>query len=483
MPGVPLSRGCDACRRKKKKCDLAKPACSRCVRVGAHCTGSDTKRYKFLHGLKQATPRDPGPRAVTSPDPLAMVPANATTYLTGSFIQRLEMQDVRYDLTNFGPFLKLLPLRIGRNRALDASADALQTAFGRDFSRDGNNVPTMQALKKYGIALKALQEALASPTAHKHLAELLCSIYMVMLVQGWIGAPEGNTTHEQGLQCLAEMMVVEGPRDEFDIVVLSVISAPLIMSGLTDRTINLSPRYWEVMAGLAQPMMSGPELADINVKPHASFPSLHFSSISLLPRFMRRPELYHDEIQTNYRLAMHDVPRITERLASLGAARGYMDSVLSRTRRDLQGALCLALSSAIGQNHILQAYYPDDQTLPTELADLVQQMVKVAEQACKFAPLGAGFITGGLSAACASTDDPVLQKHIRSMLDRFFWAFHGDEWNKMPDWWYYRFMWIRCRLGNPKPGDDPIKAAEMTSMRLRCVQCSASHNNIELVLR
>jgi hypothetical protein len=110
---------------------------------------------------------------------LAIVPANAVTHLAGSLIQRLEMQDIRYDITTFGPFLKLLPLRLGRYKALDAAVDALQTAF----RRDSHGPPTTLALKKYGIALKALHDGLASPDARRHNVELICAIYMIMLVQ------------------------------------------------------------------------------------------------------------------------------------------------------------------------------------------------------------------------------------------------------------------------------------------------------------
>ncbi|EEA20345.1 hypothetical protein EYB25_007858 [Talaromyces marneffei] len=50
MPGVPTSRGCDACRKQKKKCDAPKPPtkCPRCTRLKIPCTGYGVQRYKFL---------------------------------------------------------------------------------------------------------------------------------------------------------------------------------------------------------------------------------------------------------------------------------------------------------------------------------------------------------------------------------------------------------------------------------------------------
>ncbi|EED24246.1 conserved hypothetical protein [Talaromyces stipitatus ATCC 10500] len=50
MPGVPTSRGCDACRKQKKRCDPPEPPakCPRCTRLQILCTGYGVQRYKFL---------------------------------------------------------------------------------------------------------------------------------------------------------------------------------------------------------------------------------------------------------------------------------------------------------------------------------------------------------------------------------------------------------------------------------------------------
>ncbi|KAH8649300.1 hypothetical protein BX600DRAFT_502729, partial [Xylariales sp. PMI_506] len=48
MVGAPTSKRCEACRRQKKKCDLNKPACSRCVRLRLKCVGVGMQRYKFV---------------------------------------------------------------------------------------------------------------------------------------------------------------------------------------------------------------------------------------------------------------------------------------------------------------------------------------------------------------------------------------------------------------------------------------------------
>lgn len=39
MVGVPRSTGCQLCRRRKVKCDEARPACGNCLKYGAACPG------------------------------------------------------------------------------------------------------------------------------------------------------------------------------------------------------------------------------------------------------------------------------------------------------------------------------------------------------------------------------------------------------------------------------------------------------------
>ncbi|KAL4797391.1 hypothetical protein BDV19DRAFT_44774 [Aspergillus venezuelensis] len=49
MPGIPTGRGCDACRKQKKKCifDEADAVCSRCARLEIECIGLGQRRFMF----------------------------------------------------------------------------------------------------------------------------------------------------------------------------------------------------------------------------------------------------------------------------------------------------------------------------------------------------------------------------------------------------------------------------------------------------
>ncbi|MCJ1398641.1 hypothetical protein MMC11_001841 [Xylographa trunciseda] len=49
MVGVPRSKGCHNCRRRKKGCDLERPACGRCLRFGLTCGGyAEVDDAKFV---------------------------------------------------------------------------------------------------------------------------------------------------------------------------------------------------------------------------------------------------------------------------------------------------------------------------------------------------------------------------------------------------------------------------------------------------
>jgi hypothetical protein len=96
-----------------------------------------------------------------------------------AFVESLEIQDIRYDVTwMYGPFMREIPKRLGVNAALDASADALASAF-TDLRTQKT---TLLTLEKYGVALKAARRCLESPV-ESQTAETMCAIGMVMICQ------------------------------------------------------------------------------------------------------------------------------------------------------------------------------------------------------------------------------------------------------------------------------------------------------------
>lgn len=63
MVGVRSSRGCNACRRKKRGCDLAQPRCGQCQKIGAKCA-YEGRSWTFVTPQEYATtPPAPTPAA------------------------------------------------------------------------------------------------------------------------------------------------------------------------------------------------------------------------------------------------------------------------------------------------------------------------------------------------------------------------------------------------------------------------------------
>ncbi|KAK7915115.1 hypothetical protein PG985_012818 [Apiospora marii] len=209
MPGVPHGRACDACRSQKKKCDYATPSCSRCQRLGLECAGSGERRFVFIdQRCRRRRPEQQQQRVNTATSlSLAVsrpalssasfvsgatrmspsVPQTDVQTLIGAFVSALAPTTVRVNLVQtYGPFLAMVPPRLGTNAALDNSARAVVRAhqdacLGRPAAE--------QSLASYALAIRTLSRCLDDlDTAPS--TETVCAIIMVMMCQwqafGWV---------------------------------------------------------------------------------------------------------------------------------------------------------------------------------------------------------------------------------------------------------------------------------------------------------
>lgn len=168
MPGVPSGRGCNECRRAKKKCDLKHPACSRCARLQVECVGSGQRRFKFVEKgsskesssgeqSRSVTPRDAAQKPASGS--ISRAPKDETELLLGALSYALKPSiDERFSLLcMYGPLLQYVPFRLGRNKALDAATSVL-TETHSGVCRGGR--PTALAIGKYSDALRELRHSL-----------------------------------------------------------------------------------------------------------------------------------------------------------------------------------------------------------------------------------------------------------------------------------------------------------------------------------
>lgn len=156
--------------------------CSRCSRLQISCTGSGKQRYKFKEVRVGATAKKETKRSQSTPSSawsLSKTPSNEATVMLNSFVHKIEVKDLRYDICwAYGDLLKEVPKRLGTNAALDTSVWALTTILS-DLSTGQKSV---HALTRYGWALRALRRCLNDPLLAKS-SSTLCAIYLIWICQ------------------------------------------------------------------------------------------------------------------------------------------------------------------------------------------------------------------------------------------------------------------------------------------------------------
>lgn len=142
------------------------------------------QRYKFKNTdtlgkpalIKAKKSRDI--TTVAKPNISSQLPTNT---VLSSFISTLQISDVRYDITYYGPFLRELPQRMGQNAALDASIKSLVTCYPYFHKVHGREFP-QEVLVDYGKSLRVLRKTLSDPK-ECHSPHTLCAIYLLSVCQ------------------------------------------------------------------------------------------------------------------------------------------------------------------------------------------------------------------------------------------------------------------------------------------------------------
>ncbi|KAF7543637.1 hypothetical protein G7Z17_g10582 [Cylindrodendrum hubeiense] len=461
MPGVPSGRGCDACRKQKKKCDQAKPTCSRCTRLSIPCIGGGKQRFKFKVHVVETQPSDtqpsdtqalemqvskpkgPAPHAHKRPcvraNPLSMIPRSRTTELAAVLVSRLEVTDVRYDITAYGDFLRYIPERLGTNKALDASVDAFSTAYGSLYSDQH-----LCAVSKYGQSLKALRDCLDDPIKGKS-AETMCAIYLIIVVQGWIGVTGTHSkTHAEGLAYLLEAASTRKWRGDFETEIIITLTIPVIIEGLVNPRIKLQPWLGELLDKFKLPQAQRPTHPDHEKSERENpnvFPSLRIRNLARLPDFMREPELNHLDMLSMYHMLRIDCRKLHRKANEIFpvSAETPMVGLLARIYRNVQAAYSMTLSLALVLNTILQGLDPLDETLVKESISCIDEIMNLANAAFNLRPLGASHVPIGLSVAWAASTDPEVKAKISGMLLEYQKDFGSTNWIKMSNWWKTKF--------------------------------------------
>jgi hypothetical protein len=244
-----------------RKCDQVKPACARCARLQIACTGSGQQRYKFKEQkiVLKSTQTQPVQQHTFIIEGLSRIPINEMTAIVNGFTSTLEVIDPRYDLACYGGFLKHIPKRLGNNEALDASVEAITTAFPSLHTRE----ISLEMYIKYGHALKVLRTSLCDPTKAQ-TSDTLCAIYLVMICQVsgtcnlmqtglsnlimgkiWIGRSEEHAaSHGSVMAHILNALAGKTKLDQFATEMLTTLSVTVVRNSVKQpKSMTLSNRF------------------------------------------------------------------------------------------------------------------------------------------------------------------------------------------------------------------------------------------------
>ncbi|KAK8008200.1 hypothetical protein PG991_010751 [Apiospora marii] len=178
------------------------------------------------------------------------VPQTDVQMLIGAFVSALAPTTVRVNLVQtYGPFLEMVPPRLGTNAALDNSARALVRAhqdacLGRPAAE--------QSLASYALAIRTLSRCLDDlDTAPS--TETVCAIIMVMMCQVLNGMSlKDATSHADGGARLLGLRLASGrPLDGFGTAVRSHVRGMTWLQALWRRELRTDPaRFDRLVSGL-----------------------------------------------------------------------------------------------------------------------------------------------------------------------------------------------------------------------------------------
>ncbi|KAL7904131.1 hypothetical protein GGI35DRAFT_490718 [Trichoderma velutinum] len=280
MPGIPTSKRCQRCKRRKIKCDQKWPTCTPCYHVDAVCSGPPTE-VKFVHNGLHATTMRPDyevpaistslqmPSSASSHAIVAIksrdIPGGATysvlrlpqeprpnpttvaDRLAANLVRHLENGPDNAFLLTAG-HIKFIPARVGASSAL-RDCVALLCSTWTNFRR---TLPVEQLINPdvYGKALRSLQTAL-NDERRQLSTETLAAVTILERMEILFDArrPRHRALHGQGMYGL---MLQRGPprlSDELDTCLAFDNLGPLLALSLVEgrQDFNLTAQWKERM--------------------------------------------------------------------------------------------------------------------------------------------------------------------------------------------------------------------------------------------
>ncbi|TWU74094.1 hypothetical protein ED733_004626 [Metarhizium rileyi] len=450
MPGGPSGRGCEGCRKRKKKCDLAQPSCSRCLRFGVRCIGSGERVYRF----KNATVTESVPVARTARSRDEMVqsqmrlppprpPGNELTSTTGAFISILQISDPKYSVLGFGPFLEHVPRRLGRSQILRTASMAFSSAVTAVHSQQ----KTVQALKDYGTALACMRSNFINDPSQVGTTETLCGVYLLLLSQNFLGGYNNECLiHLQGLLYILNHQAARDYEDTFSSQMIDLASILAITECVIDPRVQWKRWHTE----RKKTSYYGPlnNYSVVNIRST----NLTVENLMDLPAFLQEPEYHLVQLRSSYDLMRVEAEKlitITRQLHE--ACATSLDMNYYKGYTICESSICVLHTLMAVIRKTLQVFHPYDSTLQEHEKAAANVVLASATRAWNFRPLGTTFLPRTLCLTWAATDDFNIRAKLEDMIDSYREDFKGDAWTKIALFFEQRFERLRKRVQTTMP--------------------------------
>ncbi|KAH8598413.1 hypothetical protein B0O99DRAFT_538505 [Bisporella sp. PMI_857] len=435
MPGVPSSRGCDGCRKQKKKCDQEKPACSRCRRLNLPCIGAGQQRYQFkaeVGFLSNTSSPDetlnpeqtPISTRRTSSTEVPQSPSNHLTLLSSSFFNTIKTTtSFKFNLLwTYGSFLEHIPQRLGNNAALDSAVNALVGAHSDICLRREISTST---LARYSRALRALRQYLDDPVK-ACAAETLCAVLILLTCQSFLGIKEKQWGHYEGAAQILRARRYYNPQDDFECKLLLSLRGPVLLGAIFDAKIHFSPIEWETIV--------------VNQLNGATAEGIMMRCVARLPDFIQRgkrvcltgivdEELLHSS-RENYQIFKNLLEEILLQVIKYrDFPEGVFDyATLIRVQAELQRAYVLALSIAIILNINLRSTDMENSgQLEAESNGFANEILAYEGSAAQYRPLGGSYMSMALQSAWMGSTDTEIRFNVEVVLVEYLRDFPRDK--------------------------------------------------------
>ncbi|UNI14115.1 hypothetical protein JDV02_000783 [Purpureocillium takamizusanense] len=247
MVGVPRSSGCQLCRKRRVRCDEARPGCCNCRKYGAECPGYE-RGIKFVSGKHQIRQRgkrsdNEGSSAggsgsstgsvtpLSEPSPpgahalVKSLRPNRAEFI-GTIIATVRTNITRSDVSGFLSWVDLG--RLGSRAVLDGAMSSLAMHLVGKERADEDMIAYSRGV--YGKSLIALQTSLRHETEWRS-SETLCAAMLLCVFELFAGTASSDSwlAHAKGIGTLMKQRGPEAHATGWDASMILTFRGVLIM--------------------------------------------------------------------------------------------------------------------------------------------------------------------------------------------------------------------------------------------------------------